>query len=107
LSVVQFRKKDLPEIGQQIGVDVIAIKSSGETDTFFRDGGRALFPTTDVGGANFYRFAQENDAKRDETLIQIRSAAKEADDAWLTELENEETRMSKAYEDGVLEATAL
>ena len=80
---------DLPEIGQQIGQDMLGIKSAFENNAFFKDGG-VRFPNAICSWCEMLPICNRNDARRDETLVQIKPApaAKETD--WLDELEAEE-----------------
>lgn len=88
-SKIQFIRgtipeEDLPEIGQQIGQDIFAIKSASENNGFFKDGG-VRFPNAICSWCEFLSICNRNDRVRDETLIQIKPANQ--DDDWLKELE--------------------
>ena len=80
-------EEDLPEIGQQIGQDMISVKQAAENNAFFKDGG-VRFPNAICSWCEMLPICNRNDQRRDETLIQIKPAAK--DDDWLKELESEE-----------------
>ena len=80
-------EEDLPEIGQQIGQDMLGIKAAFENNAFFKDGG-VRFPNAICSWCEMLPICNRNDARRDETLVQIKPAAKE--DEWLAELEAEE-----------------
>ena len=77
-------EEDIPEIGQQIGQDIFAIKSASENNGFFKDGG-VRFPNAICGWCEMLPICNRNDKVRDETLIQIKPATQ--DDDWLKELE--------------------
>jgi hypothetical protein len=82
-------EEDLPEIGQQIGQDMIALKSASDTNSFFKDGG-VRFPNAICGWCEFLPICNRNDQRRDETLVQIKPANATEEKDWLTELESED-----------------
>lgn len=83
-------EEDLPEIGQQIGQDMLSIKSAYDNNAFFKDGG-VRFPNAICSWCEMLPICNKNDARRDETLIQIKPAEAQKEVDWLTELEQEET----------------
>ena len=80
-------EEDLKEIGDQIGNDVVAVKSASDTNGFFKDGG-VRFPNAICSWCEMLPICNKNDQRRDETLVQLKPIAKEAD--WLEELEETE-----------------
>ena len=88
---IQFVKgtipeKDLSEIGQQIGADMMAVKYAADTNGFFKDGG-VRFPNAICSWCEMLPICNRNDSNRDATLVQIKADS----DDWLKELETEET----------------
>jgi len=81
-------EEDLPEIGQQIGTDMLALQAASENNSFFRDGG-VRFPNATCGWCEFLPLCNRNDKLRDETLVQIRPSTPLEEKDWLTELEDE------------------
>ena len=79
-------EEDLAEIGQQIGDDMIALRTAGENGRFPQDGG-VRFPNAICSWCNFRGICLKDNRLRDELLVKIGPAAKEDD--WLTELEAE------------------
>jgi hypothetical protein len=82
-------EEDLPEIGQQIGTDMLALQAASENNSFFRDGG-VRFPNATCGWCEFLPLCNRNDKLRDETLVQIKPANAIEEKDWLTELESED-----------------
>jgi hypothetical protein len=81
-------EEDLPEIGQQIGTDMLALQSASDNDSFFRDGG-VRFPNAICSWCEFLPICNRNDQRRDETLVQIKPSTALEEKDWLTELEDE------------------
>lgn len=88
---LQFVRGLIPEeelvgIGQQIGTDMIAMKSASDSGTYPLDGG-VRFPNAICGWCEMLPICNPDPKRRDETLYQIAPTQKEKD--WLEELEED------------------
>jgi hypothetical protein len=80
-------EEEMSEVGQQIGDDMIAIKTAAETGRFPQDGG-VRFPNAICSWCNFRGICLKDDKLRDELLIQIKPQKPEED--FLADLEETE-----------------
>ena len=80
-------EEDLAEIGQQIGTDILAMKSANEAGFYSKDGG-VRFPNNSCIFCEMNPICLGDKNRRDETLVQIGPKAEEKD--WLEELEEVE-----------------
>lgn len=80
-------EEDLAEIGDQIGLDALAMHESNRRGLFPADGG-VRFPNAICGWCEFRGICLKDDALRDSLLVQIKPKQAEEDD-WLKELEGE------------------
>lgn len=77
---------DLSEIGDGIGVDMIAMKTAHDRNLYVKDGG-VRFPNATCSWCEFNSICLGDHRRRDETLVQIK--VKDQEDDWLKELEGE------------------
>jgi len=80
-------EEEMSEVGQQIGDDMIAVKTAAETGRFPQDGG-VRFPNAICSWCNFRGICLKDDKLRDELLIQIKPQKPEED--FLADLEETE-----------------
>lgn len=81
-------EEDIPEIGQQIGDDMLAMKNCHDTGRYPADGG-VRFPNAVCGWCNLRGICLKDDKLVEELLVQIKPAKTEEED-WLKELESED-----------------
>ena len=81
-------EEDLPEIGDQIGADVLAMHTSSQRDLYPKDGG-VRFPNAICGWCEMRGICLKDDKLRDELLVQIKPKKEEEEKDWLSELEGD------------------
>lgn len=79
-------ESELPEIGQQIGLDMLGLKAAHDTGFYPADGG-VRFPNAICGWCEMRGICLKDNRLRDELLVQI-NPAKDKEEDWLSELEN-------------------
>lgn len=80
-------ESELPEIGEQIGADVLNMNMTNERGAFPKDGG-VRFPNAICGWCEMRGICLKDDNLRDSILVQIKPKQAEEDD-WLAELEGD------------------
>ena len=90
---LQFVRGIIPEeelagIGQQIGMDIISMKSASDSGTYPLDGG-VRFPNAICGWCEMRGICLKDNKLRDEILVQI--GPKEEEKDWLSELEGDDS----------------
>jgi len=80
-------EEELAEIGQGLGVDVMAMKMAHDANFYGKDGG-LRFPNAICSWCEFLPLCNPDPKKVEETLVQIGPKAPEKD--WLDELEGDE-----------------
>ena len=90
---LQFVRGIIPEeelagIGQQIGIDIISMKSASDSGTYPLDGG-VRFPNAICGWCEMRGICLKDNKLRDEILVQI--GPKEEEKDWLSELEGDDS----------------
>ncbi len=80
-------ESELPEIGDQIGLDVLSINESNRRGLFPADGG-VRFPNQTCTWCEMRGICLKDTGLRDNILVQIKPKQAEEDD-WLKELEND------------------
>jgi len=88
LVLGEIPEEEFPEIGQQIGNDMLQIRESTKNNFFPQDGG-VRFPNASCSWCNFRGICLKDDRLRDELLVHIKPAEAEKETDWLSELEEE------------------